>query len=296
MTERRLSILGRMWFPLFRLVGMLPMPVIALLGAAFGLLMRVLLGRRRRVCIRNLELCFPEKTPEEVEKLMRKTFRAVGCGIMGQFVVLSASRNRIKRIVTVEGMSHLGERHERPTILFCPHFSGGIMLSVWASIDHDIAMLYAPQHDLLSEEILRRVRQRFGGKMFRRKRDLFRACNWLKSGKTLSYSPDVDMNSEGGVVFVPFFAVDKTATSTAMPRLAELTHAGVMPSRIEITPTGKFKVTLYPVWDSYPSGDETKDAERMNQVLEQMILEAPEQYFWLHRRFKTRPEGEPGLY
>ena len=283
------------FYLLLKLLGLMPMRVMMLIGTLFGALM-FHLSSRRKVCRRNLELCFPDKSPAEVEALARENFRAVGRGIVGHFALLTASRNRIKRIVSVTGIEHVAGQITLPTIIFCPHFVGGIVFSAWMTVDYDVGMLHAAQHSAFSEEVLKRVRRRFGGKIFERKSDLLAACRWLKSGKMLSYSPDADLNAEGGVAFVPFFSVEKTATTLAMSRLVEMTHAKVVPAKVELTKAGRYNVTFYPPWDNYPSGDEAKDAERMNQVLEQMILAAPEQYYWLHRRFKTRPEGEPSLY
>jgi len=295
-SDHRLSSPGKASLFVLQLVGMLPIQVVMLIGSVLGWLMSVFWKQRREVCMRNLALCFPENTAAENLALMRKNFRVVGRAVMGHFVVLTASRSRIKRIVRVEGIHHLAGQSSHPTILFCPHFAGGIMLSVWATLDFETGMLYAPQHNALSDEVLRRVRRRFGGRLFRRKEDLMKACRWLKSGKILSLSPDADLNSEGGVAFVPFFAVEKTATTLAMSRLANMTGASVLPAKVTVSGAGRYTITFYPKWSAYPSGDDEKDAERMNQFLEQMILESPEQYFWIHRRFKTRPEGEPPLY
>lgn len=278
------------------LLGLLPVRVVMAVGHALGTLMPVLMPRRRRICERNLELCFPEMPEPERRRLARANFRLVGKFVIGHAMLLSASRNRLRRIVSVEGAEHLSAAAGSPTIVFCPHFVGGNILNVWLSLDHEVAMLHAPQHGAFSESLMRRARSRFGGRVFHRRADLLRACRWVRSGRMLSYSPDMDMNMEGGTVFVPFLKVERTATTIAMSRLARLTGAKVLPVKAVIEKGGVHRVTFYPVWEDYPSGDDERDAERMNLFLSQLVLEDPGQYYWLHRRFKTRPAGEPGLY
>lgn len=286
-----LAVFGLAW-----LLGLLPAQVTMAVGHAFGTVAPLLMPRRRRICERNLELCFPEMPGDERARLLRAVFQTVSKGIFGHVLLLSASRNRLRRLVSVEGEEHLAARSGEPTIVFCPHFAGGNMLNVWLSLDHEVAMLHARQHGSVSDMILRRARSRFGGKVFDRREGLLRACRWVKGRKVLSYSPDMDMNMEGGVVFVPFLAVERTATTVAMSRIARITGARVLPAKAVVGKGGVHRVTFYPVWEGFPGEDDEKDAERMNQFLSQLVLEDPEQYYWLHRRFKTRPPGEPPLY
>ncbi len=291
-----MTLFHRVGYVVLCFLGALPLQLVMLVGSLGGGLMAKLMAMRRQVCARNLELCFPDMPVKERERLLVENFKVIAKGVLGHCVILASSRNRIRRIVKVDGMQHLAAQRGRPTILLCPHFAGGNMLNVWATVDHEVAMLYSPQHSQFGDWILQRVRKRFGGTMFRRRQDMMRACRWVKSGRMLSYSPDMDMNTDGGVEFVPFFGVERTATTIAMSRIARITGAQILPAKVAIEKGGYYRITFYPVWENYPSDNDRKDAERMNHFLEGLIADSPEQYYWLHRRFKTRPEGDAGLY
>lgn len=285
----------RIVFALMWLVHLLPFRAIARIGEALGAALFWLIPERRRVTRINLEKCFPDMSPRQREKLARAAFRAFCRGFVERSVLWWASAERVKRLVRIEGLEHLDAAGARIVIL-APHFAGVEAAGTRISIERDIATLYAHQKDPLLDRLLLAGRTRFRPqpKIVSRQEGFRRVLRWIKEGVPFYYLPDLDFGPKGSV-FVPFFGVP-AATARGLPYIARSTGASVVPCVARMLPRGGYVARLYPAWRDFPSGDEAADARRMMAFIEERVREMPEQYHWLHKRFKTRPEGEAKFY
>jgi KDO2-lipid IV(A) lauroyltransferase len=277
------------------LLHFLPLPLLALLGNGFGLAVYALGRERRRVTRRNLELCFPEKSPVERERIVRGAFRSFGRSLLERAVMWHATPERIRRIVAVEGIEHWQAARGRPVILLAPHFVGLDMGWARLTCEQPMVSMYSVQKSPEFNAALLRGRGRFGSQLFSRQQGVKAVLKALHSDQPFYYLPDMDYGARDAA-FVPFFGV-AAATITALPRIAAVAGAAVVPCVTRMLPGGRGYVTrFYPAWEGYPSDDVLADTRRMNAFIEERVREMPEQYFWLHKRFKTRPEGEARVY
>jgi KDO2-lipid IV(A) lauroyltransferase len=283
--------MSRLVFAFMWLVHFLPLKAIAAIGSGVGALFYWLIPERRHVTRINLEKCFPNLDPAERERLARAHFRAFCRSFVERGLLWWAPRSRIEHLVRIEGLEHLrGKR----VVLFAPHFVGLDATLARLSMEHPVAMMYSKQKDALFDALVYRGRTRFGGRMFSRIHGGKRALDEIESGARLYYLPDLDYGPKHAV-FVPFFGVP-AATVTGLSYIARSTSASVVPCVTRMLPGGGYVATLYPAWSGFPSGDDAADARRMLAFVEERVAEMPEQYFWLHKRFKTRPQGEARFY
>jgi KDO2-lipid IV(A) lauroyltransferase len=166
----------------------------------------------------------------------------------------------------------------------------------WLSQHTNVVTVYSKQKDPYFDALFYKKRTRFGAQRLYSRQDGMRAViRDIRNGFPFYYFTDQDLAVKDGV-FVPFFGV-QAATLSTVPRLAGMTGAKVVPCITRMLPYGQgYEIRFYPAWENYPGGDLTEDTRRMNEFIEQRVLEMPEQYFWLHKRFKTRPEGEQKYY
>jgi KDO2-lipid IV(A) lauroyltransferase len=288
--------MSRVVFAFMYLVHFLPLGLVAAIGNAAGALAFWLIPERRRVTRVNLEKCFPEMKKGERERLARAHFRAFCRSFVERGILWWAPRSRIGRMVRLEGLENLSPLVGRnPVILFAPHFVGLDATLSRLSLEYPVAMMYSRQKDPLFEALLYRGRTRFGGRMFPRQAGVKEGLRAIESGTLYYYLPDLDYGPKHSV-FVPFFGVP-AATVTGLSYIARQTRAAVLPCVTRMLPGGAgYVARLYPAWTDFPSGDELADARRMLAFVEERVREMPEQYFWLHKRFKTRPAGEAGFY
>ncbi len=280
-------------FAFMYMVHFLPLRLVALIGNAVGAAAFWLIPERRKVTRINLQKCFPQLSRNEREKLARAHFRAFCRSFVERGILWWGSRARIARLVQLEGLEHLPKG--RPTILFAPHFVGLDATLLRLSLDYPVAMMYSRQKDPRFERLLYRGRTRFGGRMFPRQAGVKEGLRAIESGALYYYLPDLDYGPKRSV-FVPFFGVP-AATVTGLSYIARETRAVVVPCVTRMLPGGEgYRAMLYPAWKDFPSGDDAADARRMLAFVEERVREMPEQYFWLHKRFKTRPEGEARFY
>ncbi len=284
--------MSRIVFVFMWLARFLPFSLLARVGSATGAVLFWLIPERRKVTRINVDKCFPGKTPAERERLARAHFRAFCRAFVEQGVLWWSSRERIEQLVTLEGLEHLqpGKR----TIVFAPHFVGFEATLARLSLDRPVAMMYSRQKDPVFEAQLLRGRTRFNGRMYPRQAGIKTGIEVIESGVLYYYLPDLDFGPKRSV-FVPFFGVP-AATVTGLAYIARTTGAAVVPCVTRMLPQGGYVARLYPAWSGFPSGDELADARRMLAFIEERVLEMPEQYFWLHKRFKTRPPGEARFY
>jgi KDO2-lipid IV(A) lauroyltransferase len=282
-------VFGFMW-----LLHFLPFRAVAAIGDAIGSLMFWLIPERRHVTRVNLEKCFPDMDPAQRERIARASFRAFVRSFLDRGILWWAPRERIERFVSVEGHENLRSLAERPVIVLAPHFHGLDAAGLRLSQEYTMASMYARQKDSLFDRLLVEGRTRFGGEIFPRQAGIRKILRALQSGARFYYLPDMDFGPRGSV-FVPFFGVP-AATTVGLSYIARSTSASVVPCVTRMLPGGGYVARLYPAWTDFPSGDDAADARRMLAFIEERVLEMPEQYLWMHKRFKTRPEGDPKFY
>src|SRR3954471_19761098 len=289
---RRASV-SRLVFAFMWLLRLFPLGIIARIGEGTGSMMYWLIPERRKVTRINLQKCFPQWSDDKREALARAHFRAFVRSFLERGILWWSAKEEIRQLVSLEGAEHL--KTGRPTIVFAPHFVGLDATLARLSLDFPVAMMYSRQKDPLFERLLYRGRTRFGGRMFPRQAGVKEGLQAIESGALYYYLPDLDYGPKRSV-FVPFFGVP-AATVTGLSYISRETDAAVVPCVTRMLPGGAgYRATLYPAWNDFPSGDDVADARRMLAFIEERVREMPEQYFWLHKRFKTRPEGEKRFY
>jgi KDO2-lipid IV(A) lauroyltransferase len=289
-------MLTRLAIGVFWLLHFLPLAVLARIGAVAGLAFMVFGRERREVARTNLALCFPGWDKARREAVLRAHFRALGRSFFEAGIVWWGSEERIRRIVRIEGEEHARAQGDRRIILLVPHFTGIEMEGLRMSMDCKGMAVYSHQKNRVFDEFLVRVRSRFPGtRMVARQEGVKTLLRGFKDGLLLQLSPDLDLGPRDAL-FVPFFGV-QAATVTALSRLARLADAVIVPVVVRQLPGGEgYVLRIYPAWENYPGESVEADTRHMNAFIEQRILEMPEQYYWVHKRFKTRPEGEPRIY
>jgi len=276
----------------------LPLQLQAACGSAFGRLGWHLVASRRKVALRNLELCFPELAPNERERLAKEHFRWLGRSLLERGLLWYASPARLRRLIRIEGDVHLAERSEKPVMWLAPHFMGldvaGASVLLFQS--RKGISIYQRQSDPVLDRALRRGRLRFGNAEIFSRDDAGRALvRAIRRGDGFFNLPDMDFGTRDAA-FVPFFGVEAT-TLLAPSRMARALDMVVQPVVAQILPGGAGYVVRYEApWTDFPTDDAVADSARMNRWIESEIRKNPAQYLWVHRRFKTRPPGEPSLY
>jgi KDO2-lipid IV(A) lauroyltransferase len=278
------------------LLHFLPLPVLALLGNALGALLYPFAVERRRVCLINLASCFPEMPERERVALAKKHFQAFTRCVLERTILWWAPRERIMRLIRFVGKENLSALYGKPVILLAPHFVALDAGCTRLICEFDIAGIYSKQKNSVFDALLLAGRTRFGNQLAISRQDGVRAgLAAIKANRPFYYLPDQDYGARDSV-FIPFFGVP-TATVTGLSRLARLAGAYVVPCVSRLLPGGAgYELRCYPAWEGFPTDDPTADARRMNAFIEERVREMPEQYFWTHKRFKTRPPGEPKWY
>lgn len=278
------------------LIQFLPFRVIVAIGNGLGTFLYPLAAERRRVGMINLRLCFPDMSDDARVELLHDHFKMFCRGLIERSILWWSSAARIRSLIRVEGVEHFEAIKGKPAILLTPHFVGMDAGGQWVAQQTDTVCMYANQKNMYLTELLLKKRARFRNqRLYSRQQGLRPILKGMREGLPFIYPPDQDQGVKDGA-FIPFFGVP-AATMTSVPRIAQMTGARVVPSITRMLPGGGgYVLTFYPAWENYPSGDDIADARRMNEFIEQRVREMPEQYFWLHKRFKTRPEGEAKFY
>ncbi|QIL70077.1 lipid A biosynthesis acyltransferase [Diaphorobacter sp. HDW4B] len=274
----------------------LPLPMLRGLGAFIGRVAFVVAGKRRKIALRNLELCFPDMPGADRKALAKKTFEVFCQTFLDRSWLWFGSEELVRSRVKLEGAVHEIEG-DTPTIVFAPHFysmdAGGLALPL--NTTREFTSIFATNPDPVLDAWFMAGRQRFGHvRMLNRADGVKPIISCVRKGGLLYLLPDMDYGKNDSV-FVPFFAVQNTATIPSLSRFARLGKAKVVALYNEMTPTG-YVAHLTPAWENFPTDDHVADTARMNRELQAAIMKMPEQYYWVHKRFKTRPEGEASLY
>ena len=284
----------RLAIALLWLLHWLPRPILAALGAGLGSVLARIPGKRQRIVATNLVRCFPELSAPERLRLLRANYRATVRAAFETGILWWGSAARVRRLVRVENSHLLQGDGVRPVIWLAPHFVGLDMGGLRLSLDSPVVSMYSQPKDAAFHQMLLSSRTRFNEvHLFSRHEGIKPVMRELKRGLPFYYLPDQDYGRQGAL-FAPFFGI-ATATVDALPRLARITGAQVVPVVTRQTPQG-YVLRAYPAWEDYPGASVEADVARMNAFIEARVRELPEQYFWMHRRFKTRPPGEAGFY
>lgn len=285
--------LGLLW-----LVIQLPYRWLLGLGRLVGWGMFHLMADRREVARTNLALCFPDMSEIARERLLRENFASNGIALFEMAMAWWWPRNRLAKLAHIEGLEHLTEAAAagKGVVLMSLHFTtleiGAALLSQAVTIDG----MYREHRNAAFDFVQRRGRERHNldAKAVERE-DVRSMMRSLRTGRAIWYAPDQDYGRKASV-FVPLFGVE-AATVTATSTFARLGKALVVPFTQRRLPDGKgYQLTVHPALQDFPGESETADALRINQWVEQAVSEQPEQYMWVHRRFKTRPEGQSRPY
>ena len=274
----------------------LPLRLLAMLGQTVGMLLYAAALERRRVVRTNLRLCFPEESERAREALVRRHFRVVARSFLERALGWWAPVNRIERLVRIEGLEHWRAVSGRSAILLAPHFVGCDIGGLRLSLEQPMVTIYSQQKNAVLDAVLRKGRKRAAhSQLYSRQEGLRPVIRAMRQGHSFYYLPDMDLGARDAL-FVPFFGTS-AATVTGLSRLAAITGAVVVPCVTRQLPGGDgYVVRYYPFWEGFPSGDLGADVRRMNAFIEERVLEMPEQYYWVHKRFKTRPPGEASPY
>ena len=283
---------------LLRWVQRLPLSLQARLGRGLGRVFWWLAGSRRRVALRNLELCFPQQPVAEREALAREHFGWLGRSLIERGLLWYAPVERLRQLIHVEGDVGLAERSERPVMWLVPHFLALDVAGVATQLfqTRKVGSIYQQQSDPAFDAAMRRGRLRFdGGDIFPRSDKALPLVRAIRRGWAFFNLPDMDFG-ERDAAFVPFFGV-QAATLLAPSRMAKALQMVVQPVVAEMLPGGRgYTVRFLDPWTDFPTDDPLADARTMNAWIEQEILRNPAQYLWVHKRFKTRPAGEETVY
>ena len=282
-------LVGFLW-----LLHWLPLPALRGLGWILGKTLYALGRERRSVALINLRLCFPEKTEAEREALARQHFIAFSRAVLDRTLGWWASKERLQRMIRVKGEEHLIVPEGTSLIVLSPHFVGLDAAATRLTMLAAGCTVYSKQKNPVFDKLLFDGRHRFQRCLLLSRQDGMRkVIKAIKQGLPFYYLPDMDFGPEDSI-FVPFFGVP-AATIPGVSRLARLTGARVIACVTRQVADG-YEVEITPAWDNFPGESVEADTELVNRFIESQVLHMPEQYFWLHKRFKTRPPGEQRFY
>lgn len=281
---------------LTRLLAYLPLNYSHQLGSLLGHILYFLLPSRRKIVLSNIALAFPELTEAQQKQRIRQVFSQMGMMIMEMPLVWWGSNSRLtKTPVDFEGLPYFEQALSsgRGVIMMGGHTFAMELGGRLLANKYRFNITYQKMHNPLMDVMVYRSRRQAYQQVLERM-DMRTMIRSLKQGEGLWYAPDQDFGRRRSV-FAPFFNV-QTATLTSTTRLAKSTGAIVLPLFFFRQTNGRYLVRFLPPLEGFPSGDDRVDATQINQAIESQVAQYPEQYVWVHRRFKTRPQGEPPVY
>ena len=287
------ALLALMW-----LLHWLPLPVLGRIGKGVGSVLFYVMGSRRRIALRNLELCMPELDTAARRRIALEHFQGYARSVLERAILWWAPEARLRRLIRVEPAVPTALAAEKPTIFLCPHFVCLEVAGVAITMDGPACSIYSRQRNEVFDEALRKGRLRFTPderNLMARDAGIKPIIRAMRGGRPFLMLPDMDFGARESN-FVPFFGVP-AATLTAPARLAMATDGQVIPVVTRFLPDYQgWRVIFYPPWEDFPGEDIEAATRRMNAFIEERVREAPAEYFWSHKRFKTRPEGVPSVY
>lgn len=286
-------MLALMW-----LLHWLPLPVLGRIGKLIGSVLFVLMRSRRHITLTNLKLCLPDLSDAARLQIARAHFQGYARSILERGILWWASPARLARLIVIEPSVPTAQIAQRPTILLCPHFVCLEVAGVAITMAGPACSIYSRQRNQVFDEALRKGRLRFtpdASNLMARDAGVKPIMRAMRNGRPFLMLPDMDFGPRESI-FVPFFGIP-AATLTAPARLTAATQGQVIPVVTRFLPDYRgWKVIFYPAWDDYPGDDMSAATRRMNAFIEARILEEPSEYFWSHKRFKTRPPGVTSFY
>ena len=279
---------------LMKLGAKLPFSVQVMIGKIMGMALYPLLSRFRKIAFINISRCFPNKNKSEVEMLVRQNFEALGISIFEIANAYFATDEKIISMLSIHNEHYLTQaiENKQSVILLSAHFMPLMLGGRALLLKHHIANIYRPQNNLLFDEVMRERFVSHGATMIKTK-DVKSLLKAIKNKLPIWYAPDQDLGADK-CIFAPFFGI-QTATVSATARLAKNENTVVIPFFFNRTESG-YNMNFEAPIENYPNADATISATMTNQILEAQILKYPDQYLWIHKRFKTRPEGESDFY
>jgi len=288
-------MLTRAVLELIRWIGYLPLPVVRALGAALGRLLYALVASRRRVVVTNLRLCFSDWSEAEVRRQAMQVFIHFAQSWLDRgWLWHGSAQQTLRRLRLTGALEELDGN--APTVIFLPHFVGldAVGIALTQQTARRYTTIYTNQANVVSDAWILQGRQRFGSmRLFGRADGVKPIVEALRKGEPLILLPDMNFGPEDSV-FVPFYGVP-AATVPSLSRFAKLGRAKVVPILARMTPNG-YDIEVLPAWTDVPSGDLVADTALMNTRLQGYIDTMPSQYYWVHKRFKDRPNGEAPPY
>ena len=278
-----------------RALALLPLGWVRGLGAVSGYILYGLVASRRKVAMTNLTMCFPQMSVTQRRRMVRSNFVYFVQAWLDRSWLWHAKPDTVcQRLRLTGAVADL--QGSRPTVIFAPHFygldAGGTALN--QQLGRPMCSIYMPQHNQSVDSWLRDGRMRFGIlRLFHRKDGVKSVVAALRAGELLYLLPDMNYDIRESV-FVPFYGVP-TATVPSLSRFARLGRAKVVPVISRLTKTG-YDIEVMPAWENFPTEDAVADTALMNRRLQSYIDTMPDQYYWVHKRFKDRPPGVPPVY
>lgn len=288
-------MLSQIGIVVMHVLGHLPLAWVRALGWLLGWALYGLAAPRRRVAQTNLRLCFPEKSDAQIRVLTIRTFVHFAQAWLDRGWLWHGSPAVVRRRLTLSGAVNELQGRE-PVVIFAPHFVG--LDAGWTALTQQLSRqfttIYTNQADKVIDAWILAGRQRFGAaRLFGRVNGVKTIVAALRAGDPLYLLPDMNFGPEDSV-FVPFYGVS-AATVPSLSRFAKLGRAKVVPVVTRMTRRG-YEVQVMPAWPGFPSDDVVADTALMNLRLQSFIDTMPDQYFWVHKRFKDRPPGAPVVY
>ena len=280
------------------LISWLPYRVLMLMGSGVGALLYKLMSSRRKVAARNIALCFPDMPPAEQHRLLKANFAESGKALFETIIGWWWPKWRVRKLAHFSGYEHIeaARAEGKGVLLLAAHFLHLETACRVFGLTHPSVGFYRPHNNPLMDYLQYHGRSR-ANKYMIGKRDVKGLIQALNQQEVCFYLPDQDYG-RNRAEFVPFFAVAQTATTTGTLLFAYAANCVVIPVYTYRLPGYQgYQVDVLPAFTAFPSGDDKADVTRVNQWVEQAVLKHPEQYMWLHRLFKTRPQAvDPSLY
>ncbi len=294
---KRLYLAERLTIGLLKFFAILPYGLVARIGNALGALLYQLPTQRKYIVHRNIDLCFPDWSEAQRQQIAKQHFKHAIRSYIERSVQWFGSAKKMEKLTQVESAIDLADLNSPPTIFLGFHFvgieAGSLLLNY--SLKRRCGSLYQPMSNPKIDQVAKEARSRFNAEMVSRSASARAVLRMLRNSMPVMLAADMDYGISNSV-FVPFFGVN-ACTLASVAHLAAISEARVVPFVCEVLPNYRgYKLKIFEPWADYPSDDPVVNARRMNAFLEEQIKLMPEQYYWIHRRFKTRPEGEPSLY
>ncbi len=283
-------------YGLLRLISYVPYRKQTGLGRLLGRMLLHISSKRRKIAEANLQLCFPEWTDEQRRQTLKKHFESLGMSLFEFGITWWWSDNRFRPLAKIEGLENLQEalNKNKGVILLAGHFTTLEIISRVLKLHADFHPMYRKNNNPLIDHIITSGRVRHTGKAIPHD-DLRAMIRSLRSNMPVLYIPDQNFGRKHSI-FVPFFGI-QTATVPATSRLAAIDNTPVLPIiQQRLQDDQGYRLIIEKELENFPSENQEQDTTRINQIFEQQVRNNPVDYLWVHRRFKTRPEGGENIY